>query len=650
MSGCVILMIDESAAMNTQTAKTPGTPLTSLGGPAKTKAESVATAVNSLLNRLAQDPDCELALIGYRTDAGGQADVGCRWGGALTGRDWVLAGELKGAEATVEKRVRKIPGPGGFPQEQPFDFPVWYQPQLGEKAPHIAAFNYCRQLLDGWAARPDASGAPLLIHVFAGSSADGNPLKATKEVMDLETPGGTPLVVQIHLSSSDTVPPTLYPANRAYLAVGPMRDLFERVSVLPDHLTAALKAAKVTINPKARGMIYHAKMEDVTRALGLIPAHLKPVAATPAATSKPGAPARPLPPAALAATRPASAPTPATVTPVTAPVAPAVPVAQTPPVEESFAPPPPMDESFAPPVDESFAPPPPVEESFAPPVEESFAPPVAATPEPELGPITPDQPALVLFVLDRSVDDPFSGNLKNACLRLQGHLGDLVEQIVKFGGGAIDVGVVSYGVDGMGEVEVRTMLEGGLSMRPFARDHELEMGAVRIDETTEEIPNGVGGLISISHRRPVLVEAEPTYATPATPAFAEVSRLVSAWCGDHPTASGPPVVIHLTRGKLDTADAESAAAQLTGLAASSGAALVLYHLVETEADHATVICPSEESQLTDPGLQCLWRLTSPLLGRAELAAEKPSISVQSRGMVVNGKPNLLLDALRRACS
>jgi hypothetical protein len=228
-------------------------------------------------------------------------------------------------------------------------------------------------------------------------------------------------------------------------------------------------------------------------------------------------------------------------------------------------------------------------------------------------------------------------------------LGDLVEQIVKFGGGSIDVGVVSYGVDGMGQFEVRTMLEGGLSMTPFARDNALEAGAVRIDETTEEIPNGVGGLISISHRRPLLVEAEPTYAAPATPAFAEVSRLVTQWCGDHPAAGGPPVVIHLTRGRLDTADAESAVAQLSGLTIPGGAAPVLYHLVETEADHVTVVCPGEESQLADPGVQCLWRLTSPLLGRAELAAEKPSVSVQARGLVVNGKPNLLLDALRRAC-
>jgi hypothetical protein len=673
MTGCVVLMIDESAAMQAPAAKAPGAPMTSLGGAAKTKAESVATAINALLNRLTQEVDCEVALIGYRTDAAGQADVGCRWSGALSGCQWVPVGDLKGAEVTVEQRVRKIPGPGGFLQEQPFDFPVWYQPQLGERSPQIAALQYCRQLLEAWGARPDATTAPLVIHLFAGSSADGNPLKATKDVMDLQTPGGSPLVIQVHLSSSDTVPATLYPSNRAFLPVGPTRDLFERASLLPDHLAAALRAAKVALNPKARGMIYHAKMEDVSRALNLVSAHLKPGAAASVAAAPT---ARPLPPAALAAAAGAAA-----SAPVPMPAAPAAAAAS-----ESFAPPPedsaaasvdlaptPLPEEAAPapdafpPLPEETSPvgdasvPPMMEETWpvsdsgpAPAPEEVAASLDASSPpavsEPALNAVTPDQPVLVLCVLDRSVDDPFSGNLHNVCQRLQTQLGDLLEQIVKFGGGAIDVGVVSYGMDGQGEAEVRTTLEGGLAMRTFARDNELEANAVRIDECTEEVPNGVGGLIAIPHRRPVLVEVEPTSAASAVPAFAEVSRLVAEWCGEHPAAGGPPLVFHLTRGQLDPADAEAAVAQLTGLQASVGVAPLLYHLVETESNHAVVVCPGEESQLADPLLQCLWRLTSPLLGRGELAAEKPSFSAQARGMVVNGKPNLLLDALRRACS
>lgn len=44
----------------------------------------------------------------------------------------------------------------------------------------------------------------------------------------------------------------------------------------------------------------------------------------------------------------------------------------------------------------------------------------------------------------------------------------------------------------------------------------------------------------------------------------------------------------------------------------------------------------------------LWRLSSPLLGREVLAAEKPTISDQSRGFVVNSRCNLLMETLKRA--
>ena len=72
--------------------------------------------------------------------------------------------------------------------------------------------------------------------------------------------------------------------------------------------------------------------------------------------------------------------------------------------------------------------------------------PRAAGAEPTLGPITPDQPALVLFVLDRSVDDPFSGNMKNACVRLQQHLG------VTFRGCMTQLGEIEIGFEAWAHV------------------------------------------------------------------------------------------------------------------------------------------------------------------------------------------------------
>ncbi len=677
MSGCIFLLIDESSAMGTRMAKAPGGPLVSFGGPDKSKAESVATVVNSLLSKLALGPNTQVTVVGYRTVGDGQLEVGPRWGGLLAGRDAVGSSELAAAPVTVERRTRRVPGPGGFPEEQPVDFPIWYQPQLGDKAPQLAAFQYCLRQLTEAAARLTADDpTPLVIHIFAGSSGDGNPTKTVKEILELSTPAGSPLVLQIHLSSSDTLPPTLYPANRAYLPVGAQRDLFDRASPLPPHLATALVKAKFAVLPKSRGMVYNAKLLELSRTLSLVQSHLEP---RPKMVAPPAIRLPPMP-SALAAAKPTAAPVIAKPAPVIAKPAPVIakpapavlapvpvvsapaPVA-TPPITVAPVPPEP---SYASPVVETpaaaltpapvdFTPAAPAQDSWATetPVEtgtpaETGTPLPIETPAASAGTIAPDQPALVLFVLDRSVQDPFSGSTRHSCAMLQEQMGDIVEQIVKFGNGAIDVGVVSYGVDGMGEVEVRTALEGGLSGRVFARDNELEASAVRLDESKEELSNGVGGLMTIQHRRPILIEAEPTYAASPVRVFAEVAQLVANWCRDNPTASFSPIVLHLTRGQLAADDVTAAIVPLATVATGSGAPVVLYHLVATETEQATLICPDNEFATPDLNLQTLWRVSSLLLGREELAQTKPSINGSSRGFVVNGKPNLLLQALRRA--
>ena len=82
MSGCVVLLIDESAAMDTPVSRDPNNPITAAAS-AKSKAESIGTAVNALLNKLTQGPDFDIALVGYRSDADGGVDVASRWGGTL---------------------------------------------------------------------------------------------------------------------------------------------------------------------------------------------------------------------------------------------------------------------------------------------------------------------------------------------------------------------------------------------------------------------------------------------------------------------------------------------------------------------------------------------------------------------------------------
>jgi hypothetical protein len=200
----------------------------------------------------------------------------------------------------------------------------------------------------------------------------------------------------------------------------------------------------------------------------------------------------------------------------------------------------------------------------------------------------------------------------------------------------------------VGEVEVRTTFEGSLAGQSFVRDADLTAGALRIDEFEQQVPNGVGGLITIPVKRQIFVELDPTPAASPVPAFRSVRQLLADWNALHPGSCVPPVVLHLTRSALDSAALEEAAAQLATLEAAAGPAR-LYHLVVTEQPHRSLAYPGTNPEFEQPALQKIWELTSPLLGREELSVSDPAIvSVESRGMVVNGKFDRFLEGIQQA--
>ena len=579
--GCVLFLVDESATMATIVAD-----LVAGGRRAeKTSAQRVATALNSLLSQLSHGPNFDVAVVGYKTGAADQVDVGCRWGGALAGREFVGTGELAAAPLRVETRTRKVPALGGVgpAREEPLEFPIWYDPVVGGKAPQIAAYRYCRELLSRWLAdHGSQAGAPLLIHVAAGASGDGNPQKAVEELMHLSSPGGPPLVFQAHLASSPEVMSSLYPSSHVYLTLGSARDMFRRVSLLPANLIEALKQAKVPVNPGASGLLYNAKIADVIRLFGLVTAHTKNWPSKDA-------------PVGMPAAAPAEGPAPTVASPAAEPASePVAGPAETEPVATSGL---------------------------------------------------TEKAGIVVLVLDRSVEDPFSGNLQNVCVKLQGHANELLQQLSKVSDGTLDVGIASYGVDGGGQTDVRIGFEGPLTGRATVPQSELADGAIRVEEFEEEISNGVGGLIRVKRKKAIYFDVEPTAAAPAGEAFAGVARLLSEWCMQHPAACLPPVVLHLTRGCGEQSEIERAAGQVRAVAGAAGPA-VLYHLVATESPHKSLAYPETPDEIAEPPLRTLWEVTSPLMDGARSAAGEPA-QAPSRGMVVNGKFDVFVEEIKK---
>lgn len=588
--GCVILLIDQSNAMDSLVQEET----IEFGQQAKSKGVSIANAVNSILKQLSGGVDFDLSIVGYHTDDSGVSIAQSCWTGPLSGREFVSTQELAANPITVETRQRRIPDPSSFDgfRSEPIEVPVWYQSKTCGIAPQVLAFQTCREMLLKWSqtAGPNP-GQALIIHLFGGGSGDGNPTKVIEELVSTPIGNVTPLLFQAHLCVARAVPPSLYCANRSFLSPGPPKDLFERCSPLGANHIAALKSFQVQISANARGMLYNAKMLDIVRFLSLVKAHVSS-----------------WPPRAAAVQL--SAPINALPVPVD-------------PAPETI-----VSNNLQTVLQES-----PVSESF--PIE-NFPPGVV------------EKVALVAFVFDRSIDDPYASAPNNPCSRLQDQLNDWLGKIAKEATGQLSVAVVSYGTDSTGETEVLSSFGAGLTGQSVVIDSELEHGAIRVEEITQQLDNGIGGLITRTQKRPIFFELEPTSATDPTSALQTVSSLISNWCHQHPQACTPPVVLHLTHGSQPASVLEPAIEALRSLSVTSGPAL-LYHVIATDAPHTSSSYCEDDSQLTGEGLLAAFSVSSLLLGREQLMESNPSLVLpQSRGFVVNGKFTFLMDAIRNA--
>lgn len=579
-NNCVIVLIDESSAMSAvMRDKLPdGTEST------KTNAERVATSINNLLRQLSAGPRCDVAVVGYRSDAQGQADVGSRWTGGLAGREFVPSDELSAA-ARIEKRTKKSPRPDGSLEETTIDFPVWYEPVLGSKAPQIAALKHCRDLIGRWAtAHAGAAGQPLVIHVFSGASGDGSPQMVVNELLGMEAAGGKPIVCQCHMAASSALVTTAFPSKQMSLASGLARDLFSRASELPQAMRDALKAARAVVQPAARAVVHNAKMIDLARCLELAKSHVTGNAAA--------APVTPPQPAADASTAGST---------------------QTTTLGGGSSPPPPAGAS-----------------------------PVADGGQAATAAHAGEPVGLAVLVLDRSVADPFGGSLSNPCSKLQEAANEILRQLStkKCLELAIDTAIVSYGAGADGQPDVRGTFDGPLAGQSVVRNAELPGGAIRVEESEAEVSNGAGGLITIKKKTPIYFDVEPAGATSPVGAFSAAAAIASDWCARHPSGL-PPIVLHLTRGELAAADIEAAMGTLAAVGTATGPVRV-HHLVSTETPCKSAVFPDSTSGLESESLKALWNASSPLAGWEALAAAKrPYVTGASRGIVVNGKFDVL---------
>jgi hypothetical protein len=584
-----VFLIDESESLREYIA-----------GGTKSKAESIATAINSLLNQLAGVPNLELAIAGYRNDGSNGADVGCRWAGPLAGRRFVSSWHLADNPVAVETRVRKLPVPNKSGQvEESIRFPIWYVPQLGGGIFPVIGYGYCQHLVVSGVTEQTAWVKPPLVVSFVGDWMSQQTELAVERVLSLESPAGPPVLMHVHLGGIGGGRPVLYPSTDQHLTTDAQKVMFRWSSVLPDYMLAALREGQVSVVPGAKALIYNATVADLIRLLGLVKAY---------AASLPVGPASPsMPPAVRSAPR-------AVVSNARAGSSVAPKLGATNPASVS-------SKSQA------------------------------------LGfEVSQIRRALVVMLLDRSMSDPVGASQRKIWSRLPDQINDMLSLIGKKGLDCLDAALITYGMLPSGKAELRTQFEGPLAGKTIASAAELATGAMRTDEVPEKIPNGIGGIISFNRKRQIFVDMEPLAQAPAAEAVRSVIDIIRNWRGDRPAAEYPAVVVHHTRGCFCGAavpsanDAGGTPALQAALAALHEAGAILYHHIVTESPHRSLSYPDTAGVMNDPHLVQLWNWSSPLLGVAALSAEKKVASPAARGIVVNAKFDLLLDGILAACS
>jgi hypothetical protein len=176
----------------------------------------------------------------------------------------------------------------------------------------------------------------------------------------------------------------------------------------------------------------------------------------------------------------------------------------------------------------------------------------------------------------------------------------------------------------------------------------LNEAALRVDETREKVSNGIGGIIEVTRKKPIFCEPTPTTADATSAGLEAAAGLIASWRGQHPGGVAP-AVLHLTCGRIDPEVLEGSVATILQSPASGlQPPTLLYHLAVTPSPHRSLAYPGRPEGIEDPVLRKLWELSSPLLAAAAMAQQRPAVSSDARGIVINGKFDLLLDAMLAA--
>jgi hypothetical protein len=247
---CFLFLVDRSGSM----AKPfPGTPQ-------RTKAHSVADALNRLLHELVSRCSkgieildrYDIGVIGY-----GDEHVVPALGGALSGRRLVPVSEIAKHPLRVEKRTKKQPDGVGGLVETTVMVPVWYQAAAQGRTPMCAAFTMAYEVIDDFIRKHPRCFPPVVINITDGKPSDADPRPKAAALRSLASEDGNVLLFNLHITSTNAQP-IQFPVQEAVLPDKYARILFRMSSPIPPNMLNQARAIAPDIAEGARGFVLNA--------------------------------------------------------------------------------------------------------------------------------------------------------------------------------------------------------------------------------------------------------------------------------------------------------------------------------------------------------------------------------------------------------
>ncbi|MFB7717256.1 VWA domain-containing protein [Nocardia sp. NPDC056100] len=191
------------------------------------------------------------------------------------------------------------------------------------------------------------------------------------------------------------------------------------------------------------------------------------------------------------------------------------------------------------------------------------------------------------------------------------------------------IAVIGYGAT------VGSAFSGALAGRDLVPLSEVADNPARVDERTQKVPDGAGGLVERTVAFPVWMDPVIGGGTPMSRALRYAETLVRDWITEHPNVF-PPIVINLTDGESTDGIPTGAATAITSQATDDGEVL-LFNLHVSATGGSPITFPNSDTGLPDSYAQTLFSMSSVLPNhmRSYAAAQGHRIGDSTRGFVYN---------------